>query len=80
MTTLNVKNVSKAIEDGGSVRAAAKLLGKSYTALQWWIARNGYEVKRECKAVLMKRSDNETVDLTAKGQAAIEDESEETNA
>lgn len=51
---LNVETVSKAIEQGGSIRAAAKLLGKSYTSVQWWMARNGYRIQR--KSVLVKIS------------------------
>lgn len=40
-------SVLTAIEKGGSVRGAAKLLNKSYTALQWWLARNGYKVVKK---------------------------------
>lgn len=45
-------DVRKAIREGNSIRGAAKLLGKSPTALQWWIARNGYRV--EHRAVLVR--------------------------
>jgi len=41
---LTHETVKRAVEQGGSARAAAKLLGKSYTAVQWWLARNGYRV------------------------------------
>jgi molybdenum-dependent DNA-binding transcriptional regulator ModE len=41
---MNAYSVKAAIEKGGSIRQGARLLGKSYTALQWWLARNGYEV------------------------------------
>lgn len=44
---MNVEQVKEAIERGGSIRSAAKLLGKSYTALQWWLARHGYQVVRK---------------------------------
>lgn len=44
MPNMTEAEVIKAIEQGGSIRAAAKLLGKSYTAVQWWLARNGYQV------------------------------------
>lgn len=74
---MNYQQVKAAIEEGGSIRAAAKRLGKSYTAVQWWLAKHGYEV--EHKAVLVQRLTSVTVKLTAKGQAAIE-ESGETNA
>lgn len=69
---MNDKMVRQAIEQGGSIRRAAKLLGKSYTSVQWWLARNGYRVQR--RAVLVKLGQRETVELTAKGQAAIEGE------
>lgn len=49
---LDHERVSKAIEQGGSIRAAAKLLGKSYTSVQWWMARNGYRIQR--RSVLVK--------------------------
>jgi len=49
---MDVDKVKEAIEKGGSIRAASKLLGKSYTTVQWWLARNGYRV--EHKAVLIK--------------------------
>jgi molybdenum-dependent DNA-binding transcriptional regulator ModE len=41
---MNVDEVRTAIERGGSIREAAKLLGKSYTSLQWWLARNSYRI------------------------------------
>jgi molybdenum-dependent DNA-binding transcriptional regulator ModE len=47
--------VKFAIEQGGSIRAASKLLGKSYTSIQWWLARNGYEVQRRAVLVRIKR-------------------------
>jgi molybdenum-dependent DNA-binding transcriptional regulator ModE len=50
---MDYQAISKALHQGGSIRAAAKLLGKSYTAVQWWIARNGYAVER--RAVLVRR-------------------------
>ncbi len=62
--------VLKAIEQGGSIRAAAKLLGKSYTSIQWWLARNGYEVST--KATLIPRR----YALTEKGKAVLEGKEE----
>lgn len=41
---MKYETVLEAIEKGGSIRAAAVLLGKSYTSVQWWLARNGYRV------------------------------------
>lgn len=41
---MNVWEIKGAIERGGSVRAAATLLGVSHSRLSWWLARNGYEV------------------------------------
>lgn len=49
--SMNVETVKDAIERGGSVRAAAVLLGKSYTSVQWWLARNGYRVEKVAKLV-----------------------------
>jgi len=43
---MDVDNVKKAIEAGGSIRAAAALLNTSYTNLQWWLARNGYKITK----------------------------------
>jgi len=50
---LNKKVVGDAIKRGGSIRGAADLLGMSYTAIQWWLATNGYKVEK--RAVLVKR-------------------------
>lgn len=47
------KKVKEAVEVAGSIRGAALILDVSYTSLQWWIARNGYEVKKI--AILVKR-------------------------
>jgi molybdenum-dependent DNA-binding transcriptional regulator ModE len=44
---MNVDEVRNAIEQGGSIRQAAKLLNKSYTSLQWWLARNGYQITQK---------------------------------
>jgi len=41
---MQADEVRAAIEKTGSINKAAKVLGKSHTALQWWIARNGYQV------------------------------------
>lgn len=41
---LTKEKVKNAIERGGTIREAAKMLGKSYSAVQWWLARNGYEI------------------------------------
>lgn len=41
---MNPYSVKAAIEKGGGIRQGARLLGKSYTALQRWLARHGYEV------------------------------------
>jgi molybdenum-dependent DNA-binding transcriptional regulator ModE len=49
---MDIQQVKSAIERGGSIRRASKLLGKSYTAVQWWLARNGYQVVK--KATLQK--------------------------
>jgi len=54
--TMNEQSVKSAIEQGGSVRAAAKLLGKSYNAVNWWLARNGYVVVK--KATIRKKARN----------------------
>lgn len=51
MTTVTYEDVRSAIEKGGSARAAAKLLGKSYTSIQWWLARNGYKVVKKASLV-----------------------------
>lgn len=69
---MKFNEVKTAIEQGGSIRAAARILGKSYTSVQWWLARNGYRVQQ--RAVLVKLGQRETMELTAKGQAAIEGE------
>jgi molybdenum-dependent DNA-binding transcriptional regulator ModE len=71
-TFMNVQQVREAIEQGGSIRAAAKLLGKSYNTLQWWLARHGYEVQH--KAVLVERLAPVTFNLTSKGKQAIEED------
>lgn len=63
---MDEKRIRDALSEGGSVRAAAKLLNKSYTAVQWWIARNGYEVKKV--AILVPRkpaSKKEKLGVTA---------------
>lgn len=52
---LNLDNVSDAVRKGGSIRAASKLLGKSYTSIQWWLARNGYRVERRAFLVKISR-------------------------
>jgi molybdenum-dependent DNA-binding transcriptional regulator ModE len=71
---MTYQQVQAAVKKGGSIRGAAKLLGKSYTALQWWLAQNGYEVVREARLVRNHRLDSVTVELTAKGQAVVEGE------
>jgi molybdenum-dependent DNA-binding transcriptional regulator ModE len=48
---MDYKSVSQAVEKGGSIREAAKLLGKSYTSIQWWLARNGYKVVKKASLV-----------------------------
>lgn len=48
---LTEREVGTALAKGGSIRAAAALLGKSYNSVQWWLARNGYRVER--RAVLV---------------------------
>lgn len=53
---ITVENIQDAVERGGSIRAAAQLLQVSYTSLQWWLARNGYEVVKVAK--LRKRPVN----------------------
>lgn len=52
---MDVEKVSAAVQQGKSIRAAAKLLGKSYTSLQFWLATNGYAVKVERRARLVKK-------------------------
>ena len=59
MAELDLADVKGAIEIGGSVRQAAKLLGKSYTTVQWWLARNGYEVVRTVTIKPIKRGKKE---------------------
>ncbi|MBX3084610.1 MAG: hypothetical protein KF716_23435 [Anaerolineae bacterium] len=48
---MDYQSVSQAVEKGGSIREAAKLLKKSYTAVQWWLARNGYKVVKKASLV-----------------------------
>lgn len=55
---MDEEKVRSALEEGGSIRAAAKLLKKSYTAVQWWIARHGFEVRK--RATLVRRSERAT--------------------
>lgn len=55
---ITLEEVTTAIEQGGSIRAAAKILGKSYTALQWWLARNGYEIRYKAEVVRIERNVN----------------------
>lgn len=50
---MDEKKVKEAVEVAGSIRGAALILDVSHTSLQWWIARNGYEVKKI--AILVKR-------------------------
>lgn len=52
---MNVETVRTAVEAGGSIRKAAKLLGKSYTALQWWLARNGYRIVQKATIEKVER-------------------------
>lgn len=55
---LTEEKVSKAVSEGGSVRQAAKLLGKSQTSLQWWMMKHGFRVEK--RATLVKaRCDQE---------------------
>lgn len=49
--------VSKAVQKGGSIRRAAKLLGKSYTAVQWWMARNGYRIEKRATLVKVEQKE-----------------------
>lgn len=43
--------VEEALASNGSARSAAKSLGVPYTAIQWWLARNGYTVKISARLV-----------------------------
>lgn len=54
MSKLTVETVKNAVEKGGSIRGAAKMLGISYTSVQWFLAREGYELVK--KATIQKRS------------------------
>lgn len=56
---MEADQVRSAIEQGGSIRAAAKLLGKSYNTVQWWLARNGYQIEK--RAVMVKISKTKKV-------------------
>jgi len=53
--TLNIQALKKAVERGGSIRAAARELGVSYTSVQWWLARNGYRVVKVAKLVRTRK-------------------------
>lgn len=52
---MNVWEIKGAIERGGSIRAAARELGVSYTSVQWWLARNGYRVVKVAKLVRTRK-------------------------
>jgi molybdenum-dependent DNA-binding transcriptional regulator ModE len=52
--SLTYPKVKTAIKTGGSIRAASKLLGISYTALQWWLARNGLQIEKRAVLVRIK--------------------------
>jgi phage antirepressor YoqD-like protein len=51
---LSYEIVSDALEKTGSIRKAAKFLGISRNSINWWMARNGYRIKCEVKAYLVK--------------------------
>lgn len=48
---MDIRQIKHAVEEGGSVRQASRLLGVSHSTLLWHIARAGYEVT----ATLRKR-------------------------
>ena len=52
---MKVEEVRAAVEQTGSIKKAAQLLGKSGNSLQWWLARNGYQVKKVATLVPLKR-------------------------
>lgn len=52
---MNVQTLKRAVERGGSIRAAARELGVSYTSVQWWLARNGYRVVKVAKLVRTRK-------------------------
>ncbi|HRE47189.1 MAG TPA: hypothetical protein PLD47_05640 [Aggregatilineales bacterium] len=52
---MNIQALKKAVERGGSIRAAARELGVSYTSVQWWLARNGYRVVKVAKLVRTRK-------------------------
>ncbi len=41
---MNLEQVKQAIEKTGSIRKAAPLLGVTYNSVQWFLARQGYEI------------------------------------
>ena len=66
---MDFEKVSEALAKGGSVRAAARLLGKSLTSVQWWILRNGYRVEVEKRAFLVPIQ----YELTEKAKSDLND-------
>lgn len=38
--------LTDAFREHATIRSAASALGLSYTSVQWWLARNGFEVQQ----------------------------------
>lgn len=57
---MKVDEVRRAVEHGGSIREAAKLLGKSYTTVQWWLARNGYQIVKRATIEKIEHTQEKT--------------------
>ena len=47
---MNEDKVRASIRQAGSIRGAARLLGVSYTSVQYWLMKNGYEVFKRTSA------------------------------
>jgi molybdenum-dependent DNA-binding transcriptional regulator ModE len=72
--------VKRAIEAGGSIRAASQILGVSYQSLQWWIARKGLVVIKTAHLVEARfeitEHGREAVAAMVEGEAGQEQEKE----
>lgn len=65
---MKYEQVKRAVEKGGSIRGAAKILKKPYTSVYIWLLQHGYEVVRQ--STLRKRRTPARADHTpAKGEA-----------
>jgi hypothetical protein len=62
---LDHKTVAKAVQDGGSMRAAALILRVSPPRLSLWLAKNGYAVQKKAQLVEV------TFEITEHGREAV---------